>query len=372
MGGREMRDAGVEIAQDLESLAVMGLAEVASSLGRALKTYRLLRDSLDRDRPRALLLVDFPEFNLRLARAARRREIPVVYFISPQIWAWRAGRVRAMARDVGRVICILPFEVPFYRSHGVKAVFVGHPLIDQVQAAPDREVARRRWHLSQHERVLAVLPGSRRQEAQAMLPVMLEATRRLRQRPGLDRVLLPVASSLGVEVLRRAAGNLDGVELVTDRFFEVLAAADAALVASGTATLAAAVMDTPMVVGYRLHPLTFVLGQYLTRMEHVALVNLVAGRRVVPERIQEDFTAENLVREARRLLGEPAVAARQREAFGRVRKRLGEPGTFQRAAMEVLAGISAAERQERRGRAGDASAGGGGEPGEEPQPPLPV
>jgi lipid-A-disaccharide synthase len=371
MGGRTMREAGVEIVQDLEKMAVMGLAEVAGSLRKALSTYRSLRDSLDSRRPRAVLLVDFPEFNLRLARAARRRGIPVIYFISPQIWAWRAGRVRALARDVNRVVCILPFEAPVYRRHGVRAVYVGHPLIDQSRTAPGREEARRRWGLSPGEPVLAVLPGSRRQEARAMLPVMLQAARRLRRTPGLGRVLLPVASSLGREDLERAAGgDLKGVDLVSDGFFEVLAAADAALVASGTATLAGAVMGTPMVVGYRLHPVTFVLGQYLTRVEHVALVNLVAGRRVVPERLQEDFTAENLVREARRLLGEPAASSSQKEAFRRVREQLGAPGVFRRAAGEVLAGI--AEAEDRAREPGEATSVAGRGPGDGPQPPVPV
>jgi lipid-A-disaccharide synthase len=371
MGGQAMRRAGMEITHEADELAIMGLAEVAGSLRKALETYRSLRDSLVARRPRAVILVDFPEFNLRLARAAHRRGVPVIYFISPQLWAWRPGRVRILARTVDRIVCILPFEVTFYHRHGARAVYVGHPLVDQSRRAPRRDAARRRLGLTGDQRALALLPGSRRQEARAMLPTMLEAARRLGHDPGLGRVLLPVASSLSLEDLRGAAGGsraLEGVALVADRFFDVLAAADVALVASGTATLAAALSGTPMVVGYRLHPATFVLGRYLTRVEHVALVNLVAGYRVVPERLQDDFTAENLAREIRRLVRDPRAAREQRSAFRRVAERLGPPGALERAAQAVLGGIGAAGNRSAPVRTAGALDG----PIDGPQTPLSV
>ncbi len=341
MGGPELAAAGMEVLHDSRDLAVMGLAEVAGSLRLAARTLANLRGTLESRSPAGVILVDFPDFNLRLARAAWRRGVPVVYFISPQIWAWRAGRVRQMARWVSRVVCIHPFEVAFYRKHGASAVYVGHPLVDQARDAPARDAARQRLGLPPSGRVLALLPGSRRQEVRAMLSGMLDAARRLRQHPGLDAVLLPVAATLEDRELAAAAGSegLGGVRLVRGDFLPALAAADAALVASGTSTLAAAMMDTPMVVGYRMNPLTYVPVRYLTRVDHVGLVNLVAGRRVVPERIQEDFTGENLAREGRRLLVDGEAAGAQRLAFREVRSRLGPPGVFSRAAEAVVAGL---------------------------------
>ena len=341
MGGREMVSAGFEALHDARDLAVMGLAEVAGSLRRGLKTLRSLRATLRERRPRAAVLVDFPEFNLKLARAAREAGIPVIVFVSPQLWAWRARRVQTVARCVDRVICILPFETAFYRQHGVRAVFVGHPLVDSVRA-PEREPIRSRWNLPAGQPVLALLPGSRRQEIRSMLPQMLEAARRLEISPGLSGVLLPVASTLSDTEIRAAAGSggfPDHVQLVQDGFLDALTAADLAIVASGTSTLAAALTDTPMILGYRVHPLTYVLGRHLTRVPHVGLVNLVAGRRAVPELIQDDFTGENLAREARHLLGDPAAMEAQRSAFREVSQRLGPPGVFARAAEAVIATI---------------------------------
>ena len=337
-----MAAAGAEVLHDARHLAVMGLAEVVGSLRRGLDTYRSLKATLRRRRPRAAILVDFPEFNLKLARAAHAAGVPVVLFISPQLWAWREARVRTVARSVDRVICILPFETAFYRRHGVRAVFVGHPLVDAVRTV-DAAALRRRLSLSPNGPVLALLPGSRRQEVRMLLPRLLDAANRLREAPGVAGILLPVASTLREEEIHEAAlggaSRLEGVHLVHGAFFDVLAAADVALVASGTSTLAAALAGTPMVLGYRVHPLTYVLGRYLTRMAHVGLVNLVAGRRVVPERIQDDFTAENLAREARHLLGSSAAAEAQRRAFDEVRARLGPAGALPRAAEAVIATI---------------------------------
>ena len=339
MGGREMAAAGLEVLHDASRLAVMGLAEVVGSVREGLATYRSLRDTIRHRRPRLAVLVDFPEFNLRLARAARAAGVPVVLFISPQFWAWREGRVRTVARCVDRVICILPFEVAFYRRHGVQSIFVGHPLVDAVQKG-DPGALRQRLGMPADRPVVALLPGSRRQEIRLLLPRLLEAAHRLRVDPGVGGVVLPVASTLRDSEIRQAAagaGGLAGVHLVRDASVDVLAAADVALVASGTSTLAAALTGTPTVLGYRVHPLTYVLGRHLTRMPHVGLVNLVADRRVVPERIQDDFTAENLAREARLLLTSPAAAAAQRRAFEEVRTRLGPAGAVKRAAEAVLA-----------------------------------
>ncbi|MFQ5669463.1 MAG: lipid-A-disaccharide synthase [Acidobacteriota bacterium] len=347
MGGPELAAAGVEIVQDVRELAVMGLAEVCGSLYRGWTVLRRLREALRHRRPRAAILVDFPDFNLRLARTSHGLGIPVVYFISPQVWAWRPGRVQTLCRTVDQIICILPFEVAFYRRHGARAVYVGHPLVDQALRTPHRAQVRAAWGIDSSGPVLALLPGSRLQEVRAMLPAMVEAARRLARNPGLQAVLLPVAATLEREDLLAAAGGeeaLQGIRIVPGGFFQVLGAADVAMVTSGTATLAAAVFDTPMVVGYRLHPFTYVVGRFLTQVSDIALVNLVAGRRVVPERIQDDCNPESLSREVRRLLVRSEARRAQQDSFQEVRSLLGPPGVFSRAAEATAAGLFKSRR----------------------------
>ncbi len=333
VGGERLRAAGLECIANSEELSVMGLAEVLSELPRLLALSRRVRRAAVALRPDVAVLVDSPDFNLPLARALRRAGIPALVYVSPQLWAWRAGRVRRIRRDVRRVLCILPFEVAFYERHGVAAEYVGHPLIDElapVLAAPPPPDP-----LS-----IAILPGSRWHEVDALLPAMLAAGAALTAaRPGL-RVRLIVAPGLALDRLTARLGEHAGaVELVTADRHRQLASCAAAMVASGTATLECALLGVPMVVGYRLHPLTYQLARRLVTVPFVSLVNLTAGEQVVPELVQHAFTADALGREVGRLLGPDGgpVRARLRE----VRRRLGEPGASERAARAVIKAVSA-------------------------------
>lgn len=329
VGGERLREAGLECVARSEELSVMGLAEVVRELPRLWRlASRVRREALAR-RPDVAVLVDSPDFNLPLARRLRRAGIPVVIYVSPQLWAWRAGRVRRIRRDVRRVLCILPFEVAFYTEHGVAAEYVGHPLVDELApvmaAMPPRRPS-----------ALALLPGSRWHEVEALLPTMLAAAAalagevpdlrvRLIAAPGLDRERL--------EALMRGAAV--PVEVIAGDRHRALAACSAALVASGTATLECALLDVPMVVGYRLQALSYALAKRLVRVPHVGLVNLVAGERLAPEAVQDEFNAARLVAEARQLLGDTGM--RQRAGLAEVRRRLGAPGASARAAAAVLA-----------------------------------
>jgi lipid-A-disaccharide synthase len=294
--------------------------------------YRLsrrVRREAIAERPDVAVLVDSPDFNLPLARRLRRAGIKVVIYISPQLWAWRAGRVRRIRRDVERVLCILPFEVEFYRRHGVSAEFVGHPLVDELApvlaSPPPREAA-----------TVALMPGSRWHEVESLLPGMLGAVERLRGSvPGLGARLI---AAPGLDVGRLAgmlASAAAGVEVVSDDRHRSLASCSAALVASGTATLECALLGVPMVVGYRLHAASYWLARRLVRVPYVALANLVAGERVAPELVQDKFTPEALAHELGTLLGE--AGERQRRALAVVRERLGGVGASERAARAVLA-----------------------------------
>ncbi len=329
VGGERLRDAGLECLARSEELSVMGLAEVVRELPRLWGLARRVRRGAIERAPDVAVLVDSPDFNLPLARALHGARIPVVVYVSPQLWAWRQGRVKRIRRDVRRVLCILPFEVQFYERNGVAAEYVGHPLVDELQpligAPPGREPG-----------TLALLPGSRWHEVDALLPTMLAAARGLHEEIGAFRARLIAAPGLDVD---RLARRLDGfslpIEMVVDDRHRRLAECSAALVASGTATLECALLGVPMVVGYRLHALTFALARRLVTVDHVALVNLVAGRSIAPEAVQDDFDAARLLLEAKRLFGD--AGARQREALGEVRRKLGGPGASERAARAVLA-----------------------------------
>jgi lipid-A-disaccharide synthase len=350
MGGPRMAAAGMDVVADPTRQAAVGTSEALGRIPALYRAYRVLLARLRRERPRALVLIDFPEFNLRLARRARRAGVPVLYFIPPQLWAWRAGRVRQMARRVSRVLAVLPFEAPLYERAGVAVEFVGHPLLDVLPLDLTREEARRRLALDPAEAVVGLLPGSRHEEIQRLLPPMLAAARRLAEGPRAPRFALglaPTADGAQVRGLIRGAEANGGprVDALEGRTYEVMAAADALLVASGTATLESALLGAPMVVCYRVSRLTELAARLLAQVEWCSLPNIVAGRAVVPEILQDAVTGERLAAEVRRLLEDPLAATAQRAAFKEVRARLGEPGVARRAARAVLrlGGMTAAK-----------------------------
>lgn len=335
MGGDQCRAAGVETVLDCSQIAVMGIAEVVPALPRVFAAlWRLTRLARER-RPSAALLVDAPDFNLRLAPRLRALGVPVVGYVSPTVWAWRAGRVRRVARDLAALCCVLPFEPAFYEARGyAKATYVGHPLLDAPASRPLSESAR--------PPRLALLPGSRRQEVRRLAPRLAAAAARLvAERPSLD-VVAPVAS--GLEVAWVAAQFARGglvPRCVCEPARDVLAASDAAVVASGTATLEAALAGTPHVVVYAVSPLTWAVARLFVRTPFVGLPNLVAGRAVVPELLQRDCNEARIAREVAPLLdaASPGRAA-QVAAFADVRASLGAPGASARVAAEILRVLS--------------------------------
>lgn len=338
LGGSRMRDAGVELLADLDTLAVMGFAEVIRSLPELLLLRWRVRRWVARERVDLLVPIDYPGFNLSLACHASDLGIPVLYYIAPQVWAWRASRARKLAGCTDRVCVVLPFEEEFLEGYGADVRFVGHPLLDDDPPGPavrSRPGAGRREDGGDGGEagppVLGLFPGSRAQEVERILPPLGEAARRLcRRRPELE-VLVARAPDLPRGLFEGGPGRLAPPDEVTQ-------AARAALSKSGTVTLQLALAGVPMVVGYRVNPLTFLLARRLVRVDHVALVNLVAGRELVPELIQGELTPDRLVRAADPLL-EPGSAARRRMRRGlaEVRERLGEAGCTGRVADEAFA-----------------------------------
>ena len=347
MGGPRMAAAGVEILVDPTAHAAVGTSEAIGRVPGLYRAYKILVRRLREARPKAMVLIDFPEFNLRLAKQARRAGVPVVYFIPPQLWAWRRGRIRQMARRVTRVLAAFPFEKSLYEEAGVSVEFVGHPLLDVVPSDLDRVKARQRLGVGERQTLLGLLPGSRRQEIGRLLPPMLDAAARLAFGHGRRCFVLGLAASvdrgLVLALLARAAETGGPpVEVVEGLTHEVMAGADVLLIASGTATLEAALLGAPMVVCYRVSRLTEAVARLLTRSPWISLPNIVAGRGAVPEILQDKVTGARLSFEAERLLADPVAATAQRAAFKEVRSRLGQPGVGERAARAVLKVVGAA------------------------------
>ena len=338
-----MAAVGVRLISSIDRVSVVGGTEAVGRLPALLRTFRTLDRHLREARPRALVLIDFPEFNLCLARRARALGIPVVYFIAPQVWAWRRGRVRGIARNVSRVLAVFPFEVSLYQEAGVPVEFVGHPILDALPML-GRDAARAGL-AADGQVLIGLLPGSRGAEIGRHLPVLLGAAGRIAQEVAGVRFAMPLAVAspaaavdAAVAAVGRARGVPEGaIRVLPDESYRVMAAADLLLVASGTATLEAACYGTPMVVLYRLSALSYGLARLLVRgVSHISLPNIIAGYGVVPELIQRRATAERVARAALTLLEDGAARTAQRAVLREVRSRLGEPGAGERAARAVL------------------------------------
>jgi len=337
LGGPRMREAGVELLADCSEVAVVGISEYVWRVPAGWRILRRLVAESAQRQPALAILVDAPALNLHLARRLRQQGVRNVYFICPQFWAWRPWRVRLVRRRFALALCIFPFEEGFYRNAGVPVDFVGHPLVDQVHPTISREEFARRYNLDADQPIIALLPGSRASELAHNLPPMLEACHLLAPKRPYQSVLA-VAPSVKLRQLADYARPDVPVRLVEGATYDALAAADLAIVSSGTATVEAALLGTPMVVVYRVSPTTaFVLRRLrLVRAPFFSMVNLIAGKRVVPELIQDDFTPQRVAEEVERLLGSRETREQMKRDLGAVRSRLGPGGAIERAA-EIIA-----------------------------------
>jgi len=298
VGGDRMRAAGCETVVDAKDLAVVGITEILSHLPKIWGLFRKLIAEADRRRPDLAIVIDAPAFNWRVARAMRKRGIPVVYYVCPQFWAWRQERVRLLRDNVTKALAIFPFEEQFFRERGVDTTFVGHPLAGLPRPTVSREDFAKQYQIDQAKPWITLMPGSRRKEVAMNLPTIVEAASRLG--PEYE-YLLPVAPTLDSQFLRERLDETGNLHLVPESL-PALHHSRAAIVASGTATVEAALMNTPFVMVYRVSPLTYALGRSRIKVPFFAMVNLIAGEKVVPELVQDDFTAENVVHHLRPLL----------------------------------------------------------------------
>jgi len=333
IGGRKLRAAGIELTAEAAEMAVVGLTEVASKLRFILKVMSQLKASLKKDRPDLLILIDYPDFNLPLAKAAKKYGVKVLYYISPQVWAWRRGRIAKIKKVVDRMAVILPFEDDLYKEAGVDSTFVGHPLLDVVRTKYSRKEALRRFDLAEGVTTVGILPGSRQSEVTRLLPIMLGAAEIINEEIKPVQFVLPLADTLDISFVSQVIARYSvAVKLIPDEVYDVIACADIAMVASGTATLETALMETPMIIVYKVSAPSYYVGKMVIRVDHIGLVNIIAGKEVVPELIQFDATPEKMAASVIHILSSRERMENIKAELSKIRNMLGSHGAAEKVA----------------------------------------
>ena len=345
MGGNNLIGAGVNVLFDAKKIAVVGLAEVFSHLPDIFAAQKILKTALKEKRPALLILIDFPDFNLMLAKVAKKLGIPVFYYITPQVWAWRSGRVKTIAARVDQIGVILPFEEEFFRERGLDAEYVGHPLLDSVHTSMSREEFCAEHNISNDDLLIGLLPGSRKKEISGLFPTLLQTAERLQKSNESQRKIVffvPLASTISKEEIRdnglNEFGNGLDVRIIRENRYDMMAACDAAVVASGTVTLELALLETPMVVIYKVSNGTYKLGRLLVNknLTNFSLVNLIAGEEVVPELIQGDVNPERIEAELKAIIFDKLRRDNMLHGLAFVREKMGKAGASEKAAKLAL------------------------------------
>jgi lipid-A-disaccharide synthase len=361
LGGEKMREAGVKIPFDSTRLAVVGISEVFAHLWQIVQAQRLLRKAMRDKRPDLVILIDYPDFNLLLAAKARSLGIPVMYYISPQVWAWRSGRVKKIRRLVNRMVVILPFEVEFYHRHKMEVDFVGHPLLDIIKPSMDENnsppppfskggwggisnesVFYKRFEIDRSRPIVGLFPGSRLQEVNRLMPFIIDAAGRLEEKiPGIQFVL-PLAPTID----RRCVEDFIHptrlkIKVIENGIYDTMKAARAVIAASGTVTLEAAIMGVPMIIVYKVSKLSYLVGKIMVRVSHIGLVNLVAGRRIVPELVQEEVNGRRIAEEVHKIIVDEKYSRTMKNELEGVKNKLGGPGASARVAEIVCQMVKA-------------------------------
>jgi lipid-A-disaccharide synthase len=337
VGGPGLKRRGMKLLYPAHSLSVVGITEVLVKLGTFFKALRGLRKSLEREKPDLLILIDFPDFNLRLAKIAHRRGIPILYYISPQVWAWRPKRIKLIARLVKKMVVLFPFEVPLYEAAGVDVEWVGHPLLDIAKPTLPKEKAFQQFGLNPERRTIGLLPGSRMHEVERLLPPLLDSAHLLQKEIPDLQFALPLAPSIPKTALSSHMKNMSAsVKIVEGFTYDVMNLSELLITASGTATLEGAILRKPMIIVYKVSFPSYWIGRALIRVDHIGLVNLVAEKEIAPELIQKEVNPKRIADEAFRILSDPILSRKMTESMGEVCQKLGEPGAAQRTAQIVV------------------------------------
>lgn len=337
MGGTAMAAAGVEVVYDIADLGVIGLVEVLRNLPKLFRLRDMLEQIMRERKPDVLVVIDYPGFNMRLAKVAKKLGIPVLFYISPSVWAWGAGRAKDVAKLAARVAAIFPFEADAYRKAGANVTFVGHPLLDIVKSNKGRAELRKEYGVADSEEVVLLLPGSRKQEILKLLPPMLDAAKMVQQEAGNYRFFIPVASTIPRSMIDEQLRLHQVTATLTDgQTYDLMNMADSAVAASGTVTLEAALLGLPTVVIYKVAAMTYWLGKRLVRIPHISLPNIVAGRQVLPELLQEQANGAQIAAELT-AMRRPEAKLRLAHEMAEIRDKLGEAGAVKRVAAEIIA-----------------------------------
>ncbi|SVA32373.1 uncharacterized protein METZ01_LOCUS85227 [marine metagenome] len=341
MGGGHMRDAGVNTLFGIERMGAVGLVEIFSDFGHYFGAYRALMKEIASLKYTAVILIDYPTLNLRLAKHSRKHSCPVYYFISPQIWAWRKGRIEDIRKSVHKMFVILPFEEKMYQEAGVDAEFLGHPFIDVVHPTRTRGDSLEKFALDSHKKIVGLLPGSRMNEITSLLDEILLAAEKVKKEMGECQFLLPVADTIDPVLIQKKLGSnpLD-IKILKGETYNVMNTCDALIIASGSATLEAGIIGCPMVIIYKLSPLTYWLALMLINTPYYGLINIVAGESVVPELIQSKANAENIAAEILKFLKNPEYCQEVQNRLLLVRKNLGRPGVMKAVAASMVDSLS--------------------------------
>jgi lipid-A-disaccharide synthase len=330
-----MSGEGVEVLFPMEHLAVMGIFEVISHVPRISRIFRQIVQEAASRRPAAAVLIDSPDFNLRLARKLKKAGIPVLYYVSPTVWAWRRGRLKTIRKHVARMMLIFPFEEEIYKAENIPATYIGHPLLERVKADLSRKDFFAGRGLDPGKKLVVLLPGSRKSELRSHGPVLAEAVERIRGSVPAEFVLVLAESLRRADLEKAIPGGIRGLQVIDRDGANAIAAADIVLSACGTATLEAALLGTPVVAYYRISPLTYHVGRRFVRIRQYSIVNILAGKTVIPELIQDEFTAGNLARETIKVLESDELRAEMKAEFMKIRKGLGEGRASENAALEL-------------------------------------
>ena len=336
MGGTKMQEAGVDTIFGIERMGAVGIVEVLGDFNHYYQVYRTLMRKIASRRYDAVILIDYPTLNLRLAKQGKRFGCPVFYFISPQVWAWRKGRIRNIRNSVNKMFVILPFEEKMYLDAGVDAEFLGHPFVDLVHPSRTREESRKKYSLVPEIKTVGLLPGSRMNEVNSLLEVMVQAAQKIRSELGSCQFLLPIADSIDTDLVRQRLGaNPLGIQLIEREPYDVMNSCDMLIIASGSATLEAGIIGCPMVITYKLNPLTYLLAKLLVNAPLVGLVNIVAEEEVVPELIQGKVTAKNICDEVLAVLQVPEKEQAVRERLLKIKSTLGDSEVMKVVAKRI-------------------------------------
>ncbi|MGB8952431.1 MAG: lipid-A-disaccharide synthase [Candidatus Aminicenantales bacterium] len=335
IGGSGMEAEGVEILFPMEDLAVVGVVEILSHLPRIRRIYHQLIGEVKRRKPSAAVLIDSPDFNLRLAKRLKKISVPVLYYISPTVWAWRPGRLKTIKKNVAKMLLIFPFEEGLYREKEIPARYIGHPLLERIHVTLDKEAFAQKYGLDPQKKIITLLPGSRRSEIRFHMPVLVRAVEKL-HRALPCQFLLVLAGNPDSDFLNKTIPpGLNDFKILTEDGYAAMASSDLILSACGTANLEAALLGTPFISFYRISPLTYYAGVRLVKISHFSIVNILAGTKIIPELIQRRFTAENVFQEARTILNSKQIQDEMKSNLGRIRALLGEAHASENAAQEL-------------------------------------